>query len=145
MRRTTTRWVLIADELLLGCFFLSAIAYFCAFEGQTQILTDRFKGLSLLLVVAPPRNLGSRSMAPCGNGCGRKPDERVNPAAPSWIASRCEPVIGVDLDRPARSGELGLENSAGMQTYSRSHFVRVKRSAFTLLQISIATILRQEV
>src|ERR1700694_1246724 len=35
---------------------------------------------------------GSKSMTPCANGCGRQPDERANPAARSWTASRCEPV-----------------------------------------------------
>ena len=31
-------------------------------------------------------------MTLCAHGCGRRPEERTNPAARSWTASRCEPV-----------------------------------------------------
>src|SRR5215469_12612356 len=48
------------------------------------------------------RGSGSESMTPCANGCGRRPDERANPVAQCWTASRCGP-----MNNPARVAMMG--------------------------------------
>jgi transposase len=54
------------------------------------------------------RGSGSESMTPCANGCGRRMDERANPAGRCWTASQCEPV-----NHGARVGMMGPRNRVG--------------------------------
>src|SRR5215472_3541087 len=54
------------------------------------------------------RGSGSESMTPCATGCDRRPDERANPVARCWTASRCGPV-----NKGACVAMMGPRNYAG--------------------------------
>jgi hypothetical protein len=72
----------------------SPAGFGCGHE-RFQAIPFRIGEIRIIIITFGPgagRGPGSESMTPCANGRGRRPDERANPVARCWTASRYGPV-----------------------------------------------------